>query len=250
MGTYKRAGTGKKVAVVMSVGALVNAGIVGCSSTMQSDWLATDGAAGRINMGDVQKALEDSADPTEFERRVNEIYEGDFPILIKVEERGSQKVISGFEDLDNSGTITESTDDMLFSATLGGEEYDLRGTGSNSYYNHHGGMSFGNMLFFSWMMSPGRYSRGPYYTSPQRAQTIRNDRNRYRGSRSYSSQRSANRSYTNTARAANPQAFSSSTQNVSSQRGAFQQRQMSQIRSSRARSSSRSSSRSGMRSGS
>lgn len=250
MGTYKRPGTGKKIAVVMSVGALVNAGVVGCSSTRQNDWLATDGAAGRINMGDVQKALEESADPTEFERRVNEIYEGDFPILIKVEDRGAQKVISGFEDLDNSGTIDESTDDMLFSATLGGEEYDLRGAGSNNYYRHHGGMSMGNMLFFAWMMSPGRFGGGPYYTSPGRARTIRQDRSRYRGSRAYSSQRSANRSYQNTARAANPQAFSSSTQNVSRQRGAFQQRQMSQIRASRARAASRSSSRSGMRSGS
>jgi hypothetical protein len=250
MGTYERPGTGKKVAAVMSIGALVNAGFIGCGSSRQNDWLATDGAAGRINMGDVQQALEDSADPSEFERRVNEIYEGNFPILIKVEDRGSQKVISGFEDLDNSGTINESTDDMLFSATLGGEEYDLRGSGANSYYSHHGGMSFGNMLFFSWMMSPGRFGGGPYYTSPQRARTIRQDRSRYRSSSSYSSQRVANRSYSNATRTANPQAFSSNTQNVSRQRGAFQQRQMSQIRASRARASSRSSSRSGMRSGS
>ena len=250
MRTYERLGTGKKVATVMSIGALVNAGLIGCGSTRQDDWLATDGAAGRINMGAVQQALEESADPSEFERRVNEIYEGDYPVLIKVEDRGSQKVISGFEDLDNSGSINETTDDMLFSATLGGEEYDLRGAGVNSYYSHHGGMSFGNMLFFSWMMSPGRFGGGPYYTSPQRAQTVRQDRNRYRGSSAYSSQRSANRSYQNTARAANPQAFSSNTQNVSRQRGVFQQRQMSQIRASRARASSRSSSRSGMRSGS
>lgn len=247
MKTYERSGTGKKVAAVMSIGALMSAGAVGCSSTRQNDWLATDGAAGRINMGDVQKALEESKDPTEFERRVNEIYEGEYPILIKVEDRGSQKVISGYEDLDNSGTINEATDDMLFSATLGGQEYDLRGSGANNYYRHRGGMSMGNMLFFAWMMSPGRFGGGPYYTSPLRARSIRNERSRYRGSSAYSNQRSANRSYSSGARASNPQAFSSSRQNVSSQRGAYQQKQISRIRASSARSSR---SRGGLRSGS
>ena len=248
MKTYERFGTGKQVGAVMSIGALISAGAVGCSSTRQNAWLATDGAAGRINMGDVQKALEESKDPTEFERRVNEIYEGEHPILIKVEDRGSQKVISGYEDLDNSGSINEGEDDMLFSAALGEQEYDLRGSGANNYYRHHGGMSFGNMLFFAWMMSPGRFSRGPYYTSPQRARAINNERNRYRSSPVYSNQRSANKSYSNSARASNPQAFSSNTQNISRQRGTYQQKQISRIRASSVRASGRS--RSGLRSGS
>ena len=37
------------------------------------DWAATDGAAGRINLDDVQEAFKDSDSATEFEKRVNEI---------------------------------------------------------------------------------------------------------------------------------------------------------------------------------
>lgn len=245
MGNYIKTGTGKKAAAVASIGALVSAGVVGCGSSRQDDWMATDGAAGRINMGAVQKALEESKDPSEFEKKVNEIYEGESHILIKIEEKGSQKVLSGFEDLNNSGKIEEQEDDMLFSATIGEKEYDLRGSGVNNYYQHRGGMSAGNMLFLYWIMSPSRMGYG-YYTSPQRYREIGRDRTRYRRSTAYSTTRSANRSYNNQARASNPQAFSSSTRNVSRQRTSYQQKKMSQIRSTR----SRLSSRGGMRGGS
>ncbi len=44
-------------------------------------WAATDGAAGRINLDDVQAAFKKSDSATEFERKVNEIYEGDGTVL-------------------------------------------------------------------------------------------------------------------------------------------------------------------------
>ena len=45
-----------------------------CSSGPTYDqWAATDGAAGRINLDDVQEAFKDSKSPTDFERRANEI---------------------------------------------------------------------------------------------------------------------------------------------------------------------------------
>ena len=47
------------------------------------DWAATDGAAGSINLDDVQAAFKDSKSATDFERRVNEIYEGDGLLIIR-----------------------------------------------------------------------------------------------------------------------------------------------------------------------
>jgi len=255
MKKYEKTGTGRKIAAVASIGALVNAGVVGCaSSSNQQDWMSTDGASGRINMGDVQKALEESKDPTEFEKRVNEIYEGDFPILIRIEESGSQKLLSGFEDLNNSGAIEEDKDDLLFSANIGKEEYDLRGGGVNRHYSHRGGFGMGDMMLMYWIMSPGRGFGGRYmyYTSPGRSRMIVNDRNRYRSSSSYSRQRQSNRGYTSAARTSNPQAFSSSSSNVSRQRTSYQRVQSQRIRSSRSSGfKSRSSgSRGGLRGGS
>ncbi len=254
MGKYEKTSTGKKVAAVASIGALVGAGVVGCSSSRNKDWMSTDGAAGRINMGAVQKALEEAKDPSEFEKKVNEIYEGDNPVLVRIEEKGSKKVVSGFEDLNKSGKIEDQDDDLLFSASLGGEEYDLRGAGANNYYHHRGGLSMTDMMFMYWIMSPSRRGYGPVYynTSPQRARTISRDRDRYRGSSAYAGQRRANRSYHDQAKTRNPQAFNSSTRNVSSQRSSFQRKEMTKIRSSR---SSRSrgfgrSSRGGLRGGS
>ncbi len=255
MKTYEKTGTGRKIAAVASIGALVSGGAVGCSSSArEQDWMSTDGAAGRINMGDVQKALEDSKDPTEFEKRINEIYEGENPILIRIEKSGTGQLLSGFEDLDNSGKIEDDNDDLLFSATIGEEEYDIRGAGSNSYYRHHGGFGMGDMLFLYWITSPNRMYRGgySYNTSRGRARGIASDRNRYRNSSAYSSQRDRNRSYTSTARASNPQAFSSSNSNVSRQRSSYQRTQSQKIRSSRSSGfKSRSSgSRGGLRGGS
>ena len=49
-----------------------------CSSgPSYEDWAATDGAAGRINLEEVQNAFQESESVTEFEKRVNEIFEGD-----------------------------------------------------------------------------------------------------------------------------------------------------------------------------
>ena len=52
------------------------------------DWAATDGAAGRINLDEVQDAFKKSGSPTEFEDKVNKIYEGDGLVLIRSSQDG------------------------------------------------------------------------------------------------------------------------------------------------------------------
>ncbi len=63
-------------------------------------WVETDGAAGRINLDDVQQAYRDaysaeSFDVQKFEQRVNEIYEGDNVVLVKVDREADKVLVTG-----------------------------------------------------------------------------------------------------------------------------------------------------------
>ena len=74
----------KRTLAVLAGGALVSVPVIAaCSSGPTYDqWAATDGAAGRINLDAVQDAYKESKSATEFEKRVNRIYEGDGVVLI------------------------------------------------------------------------------------------------------------------------------------------------------------------------
>ena len=156
------------------------------------EWAATDGAAGRINLDEVQNAFKNSDSTTEFERKVNEIYEGDFLVLIRSSQDGDTLVLEGFEDLDDSGAIEESNDDVLFSIVKEHDNHELRGHGANGYYRSSFGP--GNFLFTYLIFSS---LTGPrYYSTPRdRVGTIRSNRSNYRGSTAYRSQVSRNSNY-------------------------------------------------------
>ena len=242
MVTFKKANSGKTITVFASVGALVGSGIIGCAgkASRQQDWMATDGATGRINLDAVKDALETSKDLSEFEKRVNEIYEGDNLVLIRVEEKGTQKIISGFEDLNQSNAIEEAKDDKLFSITVDEEKYEVYGHGSNRYYYYGSDYSYDyddddNKRFMHWLMHAPHSTSDSimHQTSRSGAAQMRLDRDSFRSSSAYTDQRSANKAFFARQKASNPQAFSSSTKNVSSQRSTYQQKQLSRIEASR-----------------
>ncbi len=258
MGTYKKTHSGKKIAVYASVGALVGSGVIGCGgkASSQQNWMVTDAAAGRINLDAVKDALETSKDLSEFENRVNEIYEGDHLVLIRVEENETQKIISGFEDLNQSNAIEEAKDEKLFSITVDEKKYEVYGHSTNRYYYYESDYwdyddddddDYQNQRFMHWLMHEQHLTsdRIMYQTNRERAAQMRLERDGFRRSSGYTNQRSANKAFFSQQKARNPQAFSSSNQNISGQRSTYRQKQVSRIESSR---SARSSSR--MRSGS
>ena len=53
--------------------------------------------------------------PTDFETRVNEIYEGDGLIFIRASQDGEKLVLEGWEDLNGNNAIDDGQDDKLFS---------------------------------------------------------------------------------------------------------------------------------------
>ena len=151
-----------RLGTALSLGGIVAASplIAACGGASYEDWAATDGAAGRINLDEVQAAFKDSKGTTDFERRVNEIYEGDGLILIRALQDGAQLTLEGWEDLNGNSEIDDAKDDQLFSIVKGtNEEYDLRGHNANGYYRSHFGA--GNFLF-TYMLISAISPRGYY----------------------------------------------------------------------------------------
>jgi hypothetical protein len=211
----------------LSLGGIVAAAplVAACGGPSYEDWAATDGAAGRINLDDVQEAFRDSDSATEFERRVNEIYEGDGIILIRAKQDGQVLTLEGWEDLNKDNTIDDSSDDQLFSIVRGDDnEYDMRGYHGNGYYHSHFGA--GDFLFTYLIISSLSGPRGYYYsTPPSRGTEIRNQRTTYRNSSSYGGQVRRNASYSAKQSSFAGSRYQSTKGNVSSNRGSYQSTQ-------------------------
>lgn len=166
------------------------------SGPTYSDWAATDGAAGRINLDDVQDAFKKSESATEFEKRVNEIYEGDGIILVRVKQDGETFTLEGWEDLDESNAIEDGSDDMLFSIVKKEDRHVMQGHHANGHY--HSSFGAGDFLFgymVGAMIMGGPRTTYVYQTPPAQAQTTRTQRAQYRTSPQYKSQVSRNSQY-------------------------------------------------------
>ena len=222
-----------RMALAMSAGGLLAGAplLAACgdssSGASYDQWAATDGAAGRINLDDVQLAFQQSSSATEFEKRVNEIYEGDGIILIRARQDGDRLTLEGWEDLDANSMIDDAVDDQLFAIIKEDEQHQLRGYHANSYYHSHFGA--GDFLFTYLLISSIGGFGGPYYyqTVPDRAADIRRDRASYRGSGRYDSQLQRNQQYTSRQQTFAGSRYQEAGRGVSSSRQTYQQTQKS-----------------------
>lgn len=194
------------------------------------EWLETDGAAGRINMDDVQQAYREAFGPggkglSWFEQRVNEIYEGDHLILIQSQRLADRVEVSGWEDLNDNKRLDENEDDKLFTITQelrDGGAYEVRGHGANAYYvqqNPFDGFLTGYLL--GQMFSGGRTV---YVTPPPRQDELAAYRGTWRSGPGYRAQQSRNVEYGRNASARYGSAVTA--QPASPARTSYQQRQV------------------------
>ena len=188
------------------------------SGPSYEDWAATDGAAGRINLDEVQEAFKKSDSATDFEKRVNEIYEGDGIVIIRVEQDGSRTTLEGWEDLDKSKEIEDANDDRLFSIVKDNDQHEMRGYGSNGYY--HNSFGAGNFLF-TYMILSSFGPRYAYYTPVTRYDSISRNRSNYRNGNSYRNQVSKNTSYFNKQKSFAGSNYDQASKNVSSSRQSY-----------------------------
>ena len=191
------------------------------SGPSYEDWATTDGAAGRINLEEVQTAFKESQSVTDFEKRVNEIFEGDGIVLVKAEQTDTAFVLEGWEDLNRNYAIDDAQDDRLFSITEKEDKgYDMRGYHANSYYHSRWGP--GNFLFTYLLLSSFTGPRYVYVTDAYRADTIRGQRDAYRHTGPYRSQVSKNGSYFNKQKSFAGSSYDSAGRNLSSARQSYQ----------------------------
>ena len=186
------------------------------------EWAATDGAAGRINLDEVQEAFKSSDSATQFEERVNQIYEGDGVILIRIDQDGERMTLEGWEDLNSSKQIEDGDDDLLFSIVRDSQnEHEMRGYGANGYY--HSGFGAGNFLFTYMLLSAFNPMGGGYYyyTPTSRYDTISRNRAQYRGTSSYRTQVSRNTGYFDRQKTFAGSRYDQASKNVSQSRQTY-----------------------------
>ena len=186
------------------------------------EWAATDGAAGRINLDEVQEAFKSSDSATQFEERVNQIYEGDGVILIRIDQDGERMTLEGWEDLNSSKRIEDADDDLLFSIVRDSQnEHEMRGYGANGYY--HSGFGAGNFLFTYMLLSAFNPMGGGYYyyTPTSRYDTISRNRAQYRGTTSYRTQVSRNTGYFDRQKTFAGSRYDQASRNVSQSRQTY-----------------------------
>ncbi|RKY04520.1 hypothetical protein DRP77_03610 [Candidatus Poribacteria bacterium] len=194
-----RSGLIFKYGSVAAVGALAGGAVIlfqgceGCGGGRVYQWAETRGKARAIDLEAVERAMRESKDVTEFEEKVNQIYEGDELVLIEVKNisRDLQEV-SGYADVNDNGEI-DPGDEKLFTFRRwnrpdGGVDYAMIGYGPNYGYYHTGHLT--EALLETWLLlqilNTPPYTTVPYYhTPPERVVIIKEKRDEFRRSPEY-----------------------------------------------------------------
>ena len=217
----------RKLGIRTTVGVAVAAAPIAtaCSSgPSYDDWAATDGAAGRINLDEVQTSFKGAKSVSDFENRVNQIYEGDGLVLIRAEQTDTALVLEGWEDLNGNSSIDEGTDEKLFTITEKDDKsHDMRGYHANSYY--HSTWGPGSFLFTYLLVSSFAGPRYMHVTDSGYARgTLSGNRSYYRKSYSYQQQVSRNSTFFNKQKGFAGSTYDSAGRSPSSARQSYQSR--------------------------
>ncbi len=176
--------------------------MVSSCSRSEDQWAETAGKAGYINLEAVEEAMKKSDNVSDFEKRVNEIYQGDEVILIEVKnEDNGEQLVSGYADLNENGKIDYDEDEKLFTFRRwyeeGNQRGEMRGYGVNSYYYrpYPTGIDFlTTWLLFSALSRPA-YMVPVYHTTISDVGMIKQHRANYRSTPSYREQLRTNRDF-------------------------------------------------------
>jgi hypothetical protein len=167
----------------------VGGALPACGPSPTDRWVVTENTNVAIDWDAVGKAYLAAEGPEDFERRVNEIYEGDEIISVSVQDLDERtQVVTGFFDKDEDGAAAEG--EKIFSlrrdvTSQDAAKYQISGHGA--YASYHSpvwdimmGMAMGSMI--SRMFMPGympMYTAG-YTTSPARRGQLASQRSSYR----------------------------------------------------------------------
>jgi len=212
----KKSDKNKKLKILAT--SMASASILTSCGTKESkeikDWRKAPGTNGFINLGDVVEAFQKHRKVTDFEKRVNEIFEGDNLVVFKSgplqKSDRSGLAPNGFyyiayEDLDKSGGVSSSSnfgsqaDDPLFRIQVYKDQATLYGLGVNKYYEFswtykpaeekkeesHYRSHYASPYYHHWYHGRGWNS---YYTPREKYSSNSKDRTNYRKSSDFINQ--------------------------------------------------------------
>ncbi len=187
----------------------------GCGESDQEKWANSPGTRGHINLDAVKEAFQKHARYDDFEKRVNEIFEGDQLVVFKAEPVPGGFKYTAMEDLDADKKIGPA-DDTLFTLLVAKGTATLTGAGVNRYYSqtwpynaakeakkagetqataphHH---RHGSSFLFWYGMGRLRWGGG-YYTPAPRYNAMSQHRDQYRTTSAFQSQVKSNATHEN-----------------------------------------------------
>jgi hypothetical protein len=153
-------------------------------------WATTENTNVRIDWDKVNEAYRTADGPADFEKRVNEIYEGDEVISVSVQDLdGNTQVVTGFFDKDRSGTVQEGEKIFTIKRSVTGEgtgSYQTQGYGAYGYYHSPMMSIFTGMMMGSMLSNAFRpnyvpmYRDQPYTTPASRVRELHSSRSSFR----------------------------------------------------------------------
>lgn len=165
-----------------------------------------EGDKAKINLEEVQKAFWDTKGQdfnswmTAFEKRVNEIYDGEGVVSIDATRKTGKLAITGFIDNKKEAGFQDG-EEKLFSIEQTGDvtnnqlPYKVSDHQGHPYYEGHGSIlnnPIVQMLVLSQLM--GGWG-GRYYTPYDRTVILRDHRDNFRTTPSYTAQKQANKGF-------------------------------------------------------
>lgn len=180
-----------KVRSLAAVLAICLLGAPGCEQGGKKvdRWVTTENTSVRIDWDKVNEAYKQASGPEDFEKRVNEIYQGDEVISVAVQDHDDKtQVVTGFFDKNTDGQVGET--EKIFSIKReptgeGTAQYQTSGFGP--YYGYHSpligiasGMLMGSLISSMFMPNYAPMYSRPYVTPAARIGDLQSNRMAYR----------------------------------------------------------------------
>ncbi len=208
--------------------------LYGCGGAKKK-WKNAPGTQGALNLDAVKEAFQKRPNVAEFEKRVNEIFEGDNLILLHAEDIGNAFRIDAKEDLDKNEKVSDG-DDLIFRMTVKNGMVTLQGMGVNSYYKEswpydpakeeryhrtYHRSHYRGPYFYHWYGYGGRRWGGSYYTPRDNYTSIRQHRDSYRKGSDFKTQVKQNGAYENRMASKHKSTYGTATRAPSAKRTSY-----------------------------
>ncbi|AUX37861.1 MULTISPECIES: hypothetical protein [Sorangium] len=154
-------------------------------------WATTENTNVELDFDKVNEAYKTAEGPEDFERRVNEIYQGSEVISVAVQDLDAKtQVVTGFFDKNSDGTVQDPEKVFTIRRDVSGEgaaQIQTSGFGHYAYYSSPvmslaSGMLLGAMVSSALRPNYVPVYTQPYTTPPNRAPDLRSHRDTYRAS--------------------------------------------------------------------